>query len=272
VWFNKIVKKMENKLLKNKKSKKEEPNNQNLKMEGSIEISKINNPEKENYPTENFQNKTMIETQNIIDNDLIDKNELTNKKKIGEKNIDKELLDRLYSLLLKAHEYTAKHSSRVVKYAVLLAEKANLSKKEIYKIQVAAELHDIGKLGIGLDILNKPSKLTKKEFEVVKRHPEIGLKLLKELSFIVDVVNMVYYHHERIDGKGYPDGLKGDEIPIGAKIVAISDAYDAMTSKRIYADAMSKEDALNEMKKCADTQFDGHLVELFVNSISELKE
>lgn len=182
-----------------------------------------------------------------------------------------ELLARLYNLLMQAHEYTAKHSSRVVDYAVSLAKQAKLTDAEITKIRVAAELHDIGKMGIGVDILNKPSKLTEQEFEIVKRHPEIALKLLKELSFIIDVVNMVYYHHERIDGTGYPEKLKGDEIPLGAKIVAIADAFDAMTSKRVYADAMSKQDAIKELKRCAGTQFDKVLVDHFVTVLEKKK-
>ena len=182
---------------------------------------------------------------------------------------DSEMLARLSNLLLQAHEYTAKHSSRVVDFAVALAEKAELEKSEIDKIRVAAEMHDIGKLGIGQDILNKPSKLTHQEFEKVKKHPEIALKLLKELSFIIDVVNMVYYHHERIDGKGYPEKLSADQIPIGARIVSIADAFDAMTSKRTYADAMSYKDAITELKRCKGTQFDERLVDLFIETVKD---
>jgi HD-GYP domain-containing protein (c-di-GMP phosphodiesterase class II) len=182
---------------------------------------------------------------------------------------DSEMLARLSHLLLEAHEYTAKHSSRVVDFAVALAEKAELEKSLVDKIRVAAEMHDIGKLGIGQDILNKPSKLTHQEFEKVKKHPEIALKLLKELSFIIDVVNMVYYHHERIDGKGYPEKLSGDQIPVGAKIVSIADAFDAMTSKRTYADAMSYKDAIIELKRCAGTQFDETLVNLFIDVVKD---
>lgn len=175
-----------------------------------------------------------------------------------------EMLARLHNLLSQAHDYTAKHSSRVVYYARKLATAAKLSDDIIDKVEVAAKLHDIGKLGIGEDILNKPSKLTDEEFDQIKKHPEIGLKILKELSFIMDVVDMVYYHHERIDGKGYPQGLKGEEIPIGARIVCIADAFDAMISKRVYSDAMPKEDAILELKKCSGTQFDSKLVDLFI--------
>jgi len=190
--------------------------------------------------------------------------------KISSKDIaSSELLARLHNLLLEAHEYTAKHSSRVVDFSVVLAKKCALPKKEIEKIKVAAELHDIGKLGIGQDILNKPSKLTAGEYEKIKKHPEIALKLLKELSFIIDVVNMVYYHHERIDGKGYPEKLKGDEIPLGAKIVAIADAYDAMTSDRVYKKAMPKEEAIAELIRCRGTQFDATLVDLFIETLNE---
>lgn len=190
--------------------------------------------------------------------------------KFLDKNIaNSEMLSRLYNLLLEAHEYTAKHSSRVVNFSVALAKKLSLDQKEIEKIRVAAELHDIGKLGIGKEILNKPSNLTNHEYEKIKKHPEIALKLLKELSFIIDVVNIVYYHHERIDGQGYPEKLKGNEIPIGAKIVSIADAYDAMTSDRVYRKAMSKEDAIKELMRCKGTQFDSELVNLFIETLKE---
>jgi putative nucleotidyltransferase with HDIG domain len=190
-------------------------------------------------------------------------------KQINSPIANNELLARLSNLLLEAHEYTAKHSSRVVKFAVTLAKKKKLGELEIEKIRVAAELHDIGKLGIGQDILNKPSKLTKSEFDMVKKHPEIALKLLKELSFIIDVVNMVYYHHERFDGTGYPEKLKGDAIPLGARIVAIADAYDAMTSDRVYAKAMPIKDAIEELKRCKGTQFDAELIDLFIETVNE---
>lgn len=180
-----------------------------------------------------------------------------------------ELIARLHNLLLHAHEYTAKHSSRVVSFSLALAKKCALPKKELDKIKVAAELHDIGKLGIGQDILNKPSKLTAGEYEKIKKHPEIALKLLKELSFIIDVVNMVYYHHEKMDGTGYPEKLKGHDIPLGARIISIADAYDAMTSDRVYKKAMSKEDAIKELIRCKGTQFDSDLVDLFIETLNE---
>ena len=144
--------------------------------------------------------------------------------------------------------------------------KRYLSQEEIDHVRQAAILHDLGKVGISDKILHKKSKLTKKEFEAIKKHPQIAADIIRPIQFMHDIVPLVLYHHERWDGKGYPAGLKAEEIPIGARIIAVADAYDAMTSDRPYRKAMSSEKAMSELKRCAGTQFDPKVVDAFINS------
>ena len=128
-------------------------------------------------------------------------------------------------------------------------------------------LHDIGKIGIEESILNKPGRLTEEEMTQMKKHPEIGYRILSSVNDMAEMANYVLAHHERIDGKGYPKGLKGMEIPLQARIIAIADAYDAMTSHRSYRTAMSEKQAINELLRSAGTQLDSYLVDVFVNRV-----
>lgn len=177
------------------------------------------------------------------------------------------MMARLLRLLSEAHAYTGKHCSRVARFSLELAKAAGLSSEEVEKIRVAGGLHDLGKIGIGKEILDKPSKLTAEEYEKIKQHPVIAQNLLREMSFMMDVVNMVYYHHERYGGGGYPEGLKGEDIPLGARIICIADAFDAMTTVRSYNKVMSTKDAAAELNRCAGTQFDPWLVDLFIRHV-----
>ena len=135
------------------------------------------------------------------------------------------------------------------------------------EIFVSALLHDIGKIGIEENILNKPGKLTEEEMTQMKKHPEIGYRILSSVNDMAEMANYVLAHHERIDGKGYPKGLKGMEIPLQARIIAIADAYDAMTSHRSYRTAMSEKEAIAELLKSAGAQLDSYLVDVFVNRV-----
>ncbi|RLE67815.1 MAG: hypothetical protein DRJ34_04195 [Thermoprotei archaeon] len=170
--------------------------------------------------------------------------------------------------LVKAVEakdpYTAKHSEKVTHYAELLMEELGLPEEEKEIIRDACLLHDIGKIGISENILRKPAKLNDCEWEIIKSHPVMGEEILKPLPTLKPVLPLIRHHHERWDGKGYPDGLKGEEIPLGARIIAICDAFDAMTSLRPYRKPLSKEKALKEIEKNSGTQFDPKLVEIFL--------
>ena len=175
--------------------------------------------------------------------------------------------------LVKALEYydpyTRGHSERVARLAAELAEIAGLPKETIKKIYWAALVHDIGKIYIPQSILNKPGKLTDDEYEKVKIHPVKGYEILKETEGLEEIAVIVLYHHERCDGTGYPKGLKCDEIPIESRIIAIADAFDAMTSARAYRDPLTVDEAIVELLKGAGTQFDAELVRVFVAMIRE---
>ncbi len=163
---------------------------------------------------------------------------------------------------------TMGHSDRTVKHAMAMANQLGLSEQDQELFQYTAILHDIGKIGIPETILKKPGKLTPEEFEVMKQHPVLGAQIVQQIKFLAPVVPLVRADHERWDGKGYPDGMKGEEIPLGARVVAIVDAYDAMTSDRDYRRAQSKKYAIAELKKYAGTQFDPHLVDIFLKIIT----
>lgn len=160
--------------------------------------------------------------------------------------------------------YTSGHASRVEEYAVKLGEGYGLSPKEIENIKTAAILHDIGKIGIVDEILNKNGKLTDEEFQKIKEHPSVGADIIGEISFLKEVSKIIRYHHERYDGGGYPEGLKGDEVPIESSILSIADSYDAMTSDRPYRGALTSLEALEEIRINAGTQFHPILAEQFV--------
>jgi len=163
--------------------------------------------------------------------------------------------------------YTLGHSQKVSEFSVLISEELGLSEREIEIIKYAGLLHDIGKIAIPDDIIKKPSKFSDQDFEIAKKHPVIGSKIIKEIESLAPMVPIVLYHHERFDGKGYPDGLKGEDIPLGARIVHVADAYDTMVSARAYRDMLPPELAISELRKNAGTQFDPKIVDAFITSL-----
>jgi putative nucleotidyltransferase with HDIG domain len=163
-------------------------------------------------------------------------------------------------------KYTSGHSTAVSRYAVPVAREMMMSDDELESIEFAALLHDIGKIAVPEAVLNKPGKLTREEFEQIKIHPSAGADIIGSVSFLKTAVSSVKHHHERWDGKGYPDGLKGDDIPLCAQVVGIVDTFDAMTSTRSYRKALSEEEAVKEIKRCSGSQFNPAVVEAFVNA------
>ena len=159
------------------------------------------------------------------------------------------------------------HTERVSQYCEAMASAMNLCEKEINDIEIAGELHDIGKIMVPSELLNKPGMLTAEEFEIIKRHPETGYQILKSVDEYVALAEAVLYHHERWDGTGYPEGLKWEEIPLQARIISVADAYEAMTAKRPFQKSKTKEEAIAELKKCAGTQLDPEIVEVFVKEV-----
>lgn len=167
--------------------------------------------------------------------------------------------------------WTKGHSERVSLYAEQIAQQMLFEGDEIKHIRLAGLLHDIGKIGTFDYLLDKPGKLTPEEFEIVKKHPAQGAAILIEIKQLHDIVPMVKYHHEKIDGTGYPYRLKGDEIPIGAKILHVADSFDSMTSDRPYRPAPSIDYALSELRKHKGTQFDPLVVDAFLRVLEEQK-
>jgi len=160
--------------------------------------------------------------------------------------------------------YTHGHSERVVKYSLAIAKEMNLPKEEMEEIEISARLHDVGKIGVSGKILGKQTGLTEKEWNVIKKHPTTSVKILEPVDFSPEIVSCVLSHHERLDGKGYPNGISKDKIPLGASIIKVADAYDAMTSDRPYREALSFEKAICELKKHSGTQFHPEVVEAFL--------
>ena len=152
--------------------------------------------------------------------------------------------------------YTSGHSSRVAKYSKLIALEAGLSEEECEQVYFAGMLHDIGKIGIRNYIINKPGKLTEEEFAVIKSHTVIGNQILLSIKQNPFLALGAHYHHERYDGTGYPEGLSGDNIPRVARIIAVADAYDAMTSERSYRKPLERNEVRRELIDCSGTQFD----------------
>jgi len=178
-----------------------------------------------------------------------------------------EFIIALANALDSRDPYTLHHSENVAKYALEIAKKMRLSKNVCDVIHIGGLLHDIGKIGIPENILIKPGKLTDEEYAIIKSHPVIGYEMLKHVSNFKEngILDIVLYHHERHDGKGYPKGLKGDEIPLVARIVAIADTFDAMTSKRVYRQEIDLDYTLNEIQKNRGVQFDPEITDVFLS-------
>lgn len=183
----------------------------------------------------------------------------------------RETTEALAKAIDTKDKYTRGHSTRVAVYSRMIAEKAGLSDEECSRVYVAALLHDIGKIGISNDIINKPSSLTEEEFALIKTHSEMGYQILSSIKHAPFLSEGAHYHHERYDGKGYPAGLSGTDIPETARIIAVADAYDAMTSYRSYRDPLDKEKVRDEIIKGTGTQFDPEYAKIMVALIDEGK-
>lgn len=176
-----------------------------------------------------------------------------------------ETIDTLRLTVDAKDDYTSGHSDRVSKYAVEIGKSfEHLNEKDVDLLRVAGIFHDIGKIGTADDILLSGKKLSKLEFEEIRKHPLTGANILSALSMFKDIVPLVMFHHERVDGKGYPNCLKGDEIPFLAKILAIADSFDAMTTNRLYRKKLSLNDAIAQLMKGSGSQFDPIVVDKFI--------
>ena len=183
---------------------------------------------------------------------------------------ERSILEAIYSLAKSIElrdRRTREHCDRMVDYAERMAKRLGMNDQEVANVRRAAMLHDIGKLGISDTILLKPGKLTVEEYEIVKKHPVIGADIITVASFLKDIVPLILGHHEHYDGSGYPRGLKGEEIPLGARVLAVVDVFEALTSDRPYHKAVSKELAIKILKEGAGTQFDPKIIDIFLQIV-----
>ena len=194
--------------------------------------------------------------------------EMNEELKASKEKIEKAYLETIQMLryTVEAKDtYIRGHSDRVSAYSVLIGQELGLYDKDIATLRIGGLFHDIGKIGISDTILLKPSKLTEEEYNELKKHPSIGKQIVSTSSIFRDIVPIIYSHHERFDGNGYPQKLKGDQISFLARIVSVADAFDAMTSRRSYRDEMDLEYVTNQIREGAGTQFDPEVANVMLN-------
>lgn len=200
---------------------------------------------------------------------ILDLNERFENLKTQEMAISEMAAKSILKALDAKDNYTFTHSVRVAYFSLLLGIELELDDKHLYELQLSALFHDIGKIGTPDAVLNKPTRLSDPEFRIMQKHPEASHEILIEFNAFENVALFARHHHERFDGRGYPDNLKGEEIPLASRIILIADTFDAMTSTRIYRKAFPYEVAYNELIEFSGTQFDPKLVESFIKKMRQ---
>lgn len=225
-----------------------------------------NNNSGENYNGEFGNLAFKINTEKQIYYDYINKLNISHLTEIEKEHLASvEIIRRTVDA---KDTYTRGHSDRVSEYSVLLGKSLELSKEDLNSLKIGGLFHDIGKIGIPDSILKKEGNLTNDEYSEIKKHPSIGAHIIENSTIFKDIVPIILYHHEKFDGTGYPKGLKGSNIPILARIVAVADTFDAMTSKRSYRNAISIDIVKNEFIKYSGTQFDSHISSVFLDILN----
>ena len=207
-------------------------------------------------------------SENILDILKKAENKMYANKIFSDQSNKREIILAILYTLHEKHPREEEHSKRVSQLAYDLGKAMKMKGDKLNMLSTAGLLHDIGKIAIDYSIIDKSEKLTSEEYGEVKKHPEIGYRILKNSVEYEDMARLILYHHERVDGNGYPKGVKGDEIPMESKIISIVDAYDAMISTRPYkTKILTKEEAIHELRKCSNAQFDSAIVEVFINEV-----
>ncbi|MFQ5901354.1 MAG: HD-GYP domain-containing protein [Thermodesulfobacteriota bacterium] len=224
------------------------------------------------YQREIEESKTLkeklSELERVQNQSIIYARELVSSLKEIEETYEATLIALVSAIDAREHEVQA-HSQRVREYTLTLAKRMGINGDKLKDISRGALLHDIGKIGISDNILLKPARLTEDEWTEMRKHPYMGYKILEGIKFLEEAAEIVYTHQERYDGQGYPRGLKGEDIPLGARLFVVSDTLDAMTSDRPYRKGLSFETAREEIIRCSGTQFDPKVVEIFLSISKE---
>lgn len=194
--------------------------------------------------------------------------ELLNKSLIHtQKRLERAEIDTIEALILTAEAkdfYTHGHSKRVARYSLAIAKEMGLTREEQATIERSAILHDLGKIGISDNILKKDGKLTEREWEIMKAHPQMGTDILRPLRFLTKETDIILHHHEMYDGSGYPAGLKGDDIPLGAQIIAVADTFDAMNTARSYRGPLPRDKIVSELQEASGRQLNKSIAKVFL--------
>ena len=227
----------------------------------SIEVSGLNLSLSFGYETKSSDHQTFMETLSNAENHMY------RHKLFEEASLRSKTIDVIMQTLFEKSDRESQHSKRVSEICQAIASSMSFDGEEIDRIRIAGLVHDIGKIGINESILNKTSNLNNLEWSEIKKHPEIGWRILSAASDFFDLANCVLNHHERWDGHGYPNGVKHEDIPIESRIISLADAFDAMTSKRSYHVGMSEQQAIEEIKRCSGAQFDPLIVDVFINQV-----
>lgn len=209
------------------------------------------------------------QTSNVIELQHKAQQHLTSNKLADKHSLRNSLLNSIVTILAEKSHETKEHATRLSELSVAMGKRLNMAEHHISELKILAMLHDIGKIGIPENILNKPSLLSNQEWEVMKKHPEIGYRIAIASGELEQVAQYILYHHERWDGQGYPAGLKEEEIPLPSRIISIVDTYDAMTSDRVYRKKLPHHVAIEELRKHSNSQFDAQLVKIFIEIIEE---
>lgn len=207
------------------------------------------------------------EKQSVLETVVNAENHMYTHKIYERASMRSKTIDIIMNTLFEKSNRESQHSNRVSALCEAIASNMDFDKDDVNQIRIAGLVHDIGKIGIKENILNKAGRLDNDEWEEMKKHPEAGWRILITTIEFSEISKFVLRHHERWNGSGYPNGLKGEEIPIEARIIAVADAYDAMTSERTYKNAYSKDEAINELTRCSGTHFDPKIVDVFVNQV-----
>jgi len=222
------------------------------------------------YPSISVGHATKVNKNERIDKIfMVAEESMARQKLLESKSAHSSIIASIKVMLFENSQETEKHAERLIQLSRSIGNALSLTDDELTDLELLSTLHDIGKMGISSDILSKPGKLTDEEWIEMRKHPEVGSRIAQASSELIPIAKYILCHHERWDGKGYPQGLAGEKIPLLSRILAIADAYDAMTNDRIYRKALTKKAAMKEIAKCSGTQFDPVISKLFLEIISQ---